>query len=145
MKPIVTLAVLANARTARIVENHGPGKGFTTSAGHTLQAPPAVENADRAGIHPISGAHGAATFEASDPKQAAEAGFARLIAKDLERRHTAGAFDRLILTAAPHMLGQLRAALPDSLKGKVIGEADKDLSQVTLEELASHLRDVIAA
>ncbi|MEX0301479.1 MAG: host attachment protein [Leisingera sp.] len=145
MKPIVTLAVLANARTARIVENHGPGKGFTASEGHTLKAPPAVENADRAGSHPISGTHGAATFEAHDPKLAAEASFARLIAKDLERRHDAGAFDRLILTAAPHMLGQLRAVLPEGLKSTVIGEAGKDLTHITLDEIAGHLKDIIAA
>ncbi|UWQ81795.1 host attachment protein (plasmid) [Leisingera sp. S132] len=145
MKPIVTLAVLANARTARIVENHGPGKGFTASAGHALQAPPAVENADRAGSHPISGAHGAAGFEATDPKEAAEAAFARLIAEELERRHTAGAFDRLILTAAPHMLGQLRAALPEALKSMVIGEADKDLTHAALDEIASRLKGIIAA
>ncbi|UWQ35654.1 host attachment protein (plasmid) [Leisingera sp. M527] len=145
MKPIVTLAVLANARTARIVENHGPSKGFTASAGHTLQAPPAVENADRAGSHPISGAHGAATFEASDPKETAEAVFARLIVKDLEKKHAAEAFDQLILTAAPHMLGQLRAALPDALKSKVIGEADKDLTHAGLDDIAGHLKDIIAA
>lgn len=145
MKPIVTLAVLANARTVRIVENRGPGKGFTASAGHALQAPPVVENADRAGSHPISGAHGAAAFEASDPKEAAEAAFARLIAKDLEKRHAAGTFDQLILTAAPHMLGQLRAALPDALKAKVIGEADKDLTHAGLDDIAGHLKDIIAA
>lgn len=145
MKPLITLAVLANARTARIVENCGPGKGFTAASRHTLQAPPALENADRAGSHPISGSHGSAAFEASDPKQAAEAGFARMIAEDLQKRHAKGAFDRLILTAAPHMLGQLRAALPDSVKGTVMGEVDKDLTQVPLTDLAGHLKDVIAA
>ncbi|AHD03700.1 host attachment protein [Leisingera methylohalidivorans] len=145
MKPTITLAVLANARIARMIENHGPGKGFTASERHTLQAPAVAENSDRAGTHPITGSHGSATFEASDSKQAAEAGFARLIAEDLEKRHSAGAFDRLILTAAPHMLGQLRAALPGELKSTVIGEAGKDLTHVALDDITSHLKDIIAA
>lgn len=71
----------------------------------------------------------------SDPVRVAEQDFASQLIDELETHLNAGDFDRLALIAAPRMLGDLRAALPASLKDKVITEIAKDLTKTPAVEL----------
>jgi protein required for attachment to host cells len=77
----------------------------------------------------------------SDPHEYEKVRFAAELANILASRQ--GAFDRLILVAAPKMLGHLRQHLPDVVTKKVVGELNKDLTNVNSRELLLHLRDLV--
>jgi protein required for attachment to host cells len=68
--------------------------------------------------------------------------FARLLAGRLNVASAAGAFDTLVLYAAPRSLATLREALDDATRRKIKAEFPKDLTKVPLAELPSHLDEV---
>ena len=61
------------------------------------------------------------------PKQHAVEHFAKRVGDYLERGRLDGAFDKLVIMAAPEFLGLLRKHLSDAAKALVIGEIDKNL------------------
>ncbi len=92
------------------------------------------------GFSPGSGRH-----EFSDPvdwHEAAKANFLKQLARRLLELDHQGAFDELILVAPPKALGELRAGLGGHLSGRIKGEINKDLTQLTLHELAAYLKKV---
>ncbi len=140
MKAPVTWVLRANSGVASIVANRGTAKGFTEVPTMSWDAAPPVDYADRAGtVRPGD------NYKKTDPKDLAEEQFARLIAGNLDRALQKGSFDRLILCAAPHMLGTLRRHLSENLHKLVIAEVAKDLTQTPLASLPNKLSDVIAA
>jgi protein required for attachment to host cells len=62
----------------------------------------------------------------------------------LETCQKQGRFDRLVICAAPQMLGEIRNAISPKLKQSVYAEIDKDLIHIKLSDLPKHLQDVIA-
>ena len=62
----------------------------------------------------------------------------------LDAKLAAGAFDRLIIAAAPTALGSLRAALSEAVGKTVTGELPKDLTKTPTNDLASHFDGLIA-
>jgi protein required for attachment to host cells len=144
MKPTVTWILLADAQTSHVFVHEGPGKGLARSPVLSLTADPPVEYSDHPGRSFSSHGHGSSGMQRRDPSTQAEALFARTIATRLAEQVRASAFDRLILIAAPHMLGALREALDDDVATKVAAEIDKDLTKVSVHDLPGHLTDVIA-
>jgi protein required for attachment to host cells len=65
--------------------------------------------------------------------------FARAVARTLDSARTRDEFDRLVLIAAPRMLGLLREALPDTCRSVVAAEVPKDF----VRHDPSTIRDVI--
>ena len=55
----------------------------------------------------------------------------------------ANAFDRLILAAAPEILGNLRNLWSNCLKAKQVDELSKDLTHLHIKDMPSHLEDVL--
>ncbi len=55
--------------------------------------------------------------------------FAKEVAHKIDSDRVKHEFDRLVIIAAPKMLGLLRQELPDTCKGVVAGEISKDLAQ----------------
>ena len=62
----------------------------------------------------------------------------------LEAKAKAGAYDRLVIAAAPIALGNLRKVLSDHVKKTVVAELDKDLSNIPTAQLDRHLDGIIA-
>ena len=56
--------------------------------------------------------------------------FGKRIAEELESARKDHAFDRLVLMAAPRMLGLLRDAMPDTSRSAVVAEVPRDLSHL---------------
>lgn len=144
MKNAKTWIVLANARTAKFLIHTGPGKGLEPTGKEVLHAEPPRPYADRAGEVQSSVGPGVSAVEQSDPKALAEAEFVGTVCTYLQQSFASDAFERLVIVAGPHMLGQIRKALPEDLSKLVIAEMNKDLTQVTLKELPEHLNEVIA-
>lgn len=144
MKPVVTWVVLANARSAKAVAHHGPGKGLTPVREQTWEAPETKVRQDKAGVgHSIAGP-GVAAMEQTDPQDISDARFAKTVIEQVKVAYVKKRFERLILIAGPHMLGLLRANLDAPLRAALLGEMPKDLSNQPLSAVESHLGELIA-
>ena len=144
MKPTITWIVLANARTARVVTHQGPGKGLTALAGKTWQAAEASVPRDRTGVGHSSAGPGVAAVEQSDAKLINDTRFAKEIVAQIAKDYLVKKFNRLILVSGPHMMGLLRAEIDGPLSAALLGEIPKDLSAQSLDQIETHLGELIA-
>ena len=62
----------------------------------------------------------------------------------LEQKRVAGAYDRLVIAAAPAALGDLRPALSEGVRQTIMAELPKDLTSIPTLRLSQHLDGVIA-
>ncbi len=143
MKGKVTWVLVADGGQAKVFENLGPGKGLRPVAGLSfedehLQAREIAS--DRPGRSFSSVGHGRSAMEpASDPVAMRERRFVERLADLLADRLAAGAFDRLIIAAAPTALGDLRPALGKPLRDVILLELPKDLTKLTTRDLEANL------
>jgi protein required for attachment to host cells len=99
---------------------------------------------DRTGRSYSSVGPGRSAIEAhSDPHRELKKQFAHRLADALALGLRRKAYDRLVIVAAPSALGDLRAALSEQVRAKVIREIAKDLTKTPDSEVAGHLGDVI--
>lgn len=75
----------------------------------------------------------------SDPVREDERAFASLLTEVLDSHRRAGDFDRLAVVAAPRMLGDLRHAFTNALRGVTIREIPRDLTKMPAPELRGAL------
>lgn len=77
----------------------------------------------------------------TDPHEHEKNVFAREVAAYLEdQQHR---YDRLVLAAAPAMLGELRRCLDNQVRKKVCAELDKDLTNLSPADLLEHFNELI--
>ena len=139
MKPVMTLYCLADESGFRLLR----GKGSEMDELLTASAD-AFDDVEHE--FPKGGRNraGAASF-GHDTRSAAEIERPRLakhVIRALEAEWSRGLADRIVLAAGPKMLGDLRGALPKTLKAHVAAELPKDLSDVPAHALAGHLASV---
>lgn len=148
MKKTVTWILIADGNQARVLEHGGPGKGLVSVKGLDWAIPPLQTqdiNSDRPGrSHSSVGAGRSAMEQRTDPVDHREAEFARSVAGVLEDKAKAGAFDRLVIAAAPMALGNLRKIMSEHVKKTVVAELDKDLTNVPTPQLDRHFDGIIA-
>ena len=75
----------------------------------------------------------------TDPRRIERHRFAAELAAEVEAAANQERFSDLVLVAAPAMLGELRAALPERLAELVRQEIPKDLAGLSLPELQTQL------
>lgn len=143
MKPITTWIVLADAQTLRIAVNEGPGKGIHGRKVTGLEAPPVTELSDAPGMTNAPQGPNRGGITDPDLKGQAAAAFAERIATYLDDALRGQEFERLVMVAAPAMLGILRKQLSDPVKAALRADIPKDLTHVTLDDLPAHLADVM--
>lgn len=148
MKKTKTWILIADGTQARVLEHAGPGKGLTNVQGLDWSIPPLQSqdiNTDKPGRgFSSAGGHRSAMEPKTDPAQHREAEFVRSVANVLDEKAKAGAFDRLVIAAAPIALGNLRKVLSDHVKKTVVAELDKDLTNLPTPQLDKHLDGIIA-
>ena len=140
-----TWIVVADGARARILKRKGRGKLLALVEemdSPDSRRPTRDQGTGKPGrgFSPTSGRH-----EFSDPvdwHEAAKADFLKGLARRLIELDHQGAFDELILVAPPKALGELRAGLGGQLGGRIKGEINKDLTQLSVHELAAHLKKV---
>ena len=148
MKKTVTWVLIADGAQARVLEHNGPGKGFRQVEGldwsiEPLQAQDLVT--DRPGSKSGGGARGGGIGPKTDPVEHRETEFVKSVAAALEKQQQAGAFDRLVIAAAPIALGDIRKAMSANVKKLVVAEINKDLTNIPTANLDSHFDGIIAA
>lgn len=148
MKPTVTWILVANGTQARVLENTGPGKGLRQVDGldfgiEALQARELVT--DRPGRSFSSVGHGRSAMEPrTDPVEQREAAFVKSVADVLDAELKKGAYDRLVIAAAPIALGDIRKQLTAGVRKTILAELDKDLTNLPTAQLDRHLDGIIA-
>jgi protein required for attachment to host cells len=149
MKATRTWILIADGASARILQNSGLGKGLHAVAGGVFEGDHAATHdimSDRAGRTFSSAGPARSAIEAhSDPHRELKRTFAHRLADALADGWRKGAYDRLIIVAAPSALGDLRAALSKEVSAKVTAEVAKDLTKIPDTAIAEHLKDVLAA
>ena len=147
MKTVRTWVVLADGAQARVLLNEGPGKGLKELAAarsETARMPGRELMADGPGRVFDSAGQGRHAMEPkTDPKEVEKDKFLRELTELLERGAQNGEYDRLVLCAAPHALGELRSLLPKSVQDKMMAELDKDLTNTPLDQVPRSLKDVL--
>ena len=142
MKAIRNWVLLADAHRARVMSYDVPSKRLVPVEGANWTAEPPAEFSDEAGVMPSRVGAGRASISRSDPALQAEIAFAKSIVIHLNKAREKGRFDKLIVAAAPHMLGVLRAHITPDLQALIHVELDKDLTQSDPEKLMQSLAGV---
>lgn len=148
MKSKVTWILIADGGQAKVFEHGGPGTGLVAVKGLSFEEDHLRAQdimADKPGRSFSSVGHGRSSYEPeTDPVQAREAHFMKSIAAMLDDRFQEGAFERLIIAAAPTALGDIRPHLSKAVQGAVIAELPKDLTNIPMHKLEAHFEDVLA-
>ncbi len=145
MKSKVTWILVADGARARILKSEGWGKGLIQlrHAEHEESHQRTSEQGtDRPGRTREIADGTPSAYGQTDWQRHEKEVFAGEMARQLDRAAARGAFDRLVLVAPPKVLGELRKELDDNAARTVMGEIDKDLTHLSLDELAKHLEQV---
>ena len=148
MKPTVTWVLLADGAQAKVFAHSGPGTGLKPVPDLLLAEEPLKAQelvTDRPGRAFSSNGSGRSAMEpSSDPVEVREANFVKTVAERLDRKYQESAFSRLIIAAAPTALGTLRGALSDGVRGAVVAEEAKDLTNLPTPQLERHFDGLLA-
>ena len=147
MKPLRTWVLVADGARARILENSGPNHALTGVEGLVFTSDHSATHdlvSDREGRSFSSQGHGRSAIESrSDPHSELKTKFANHLAEILARELEQGAYQRLVIVAPPVTLGDLRAAISDQVRAKVVGEVAHDLTKTPNSEVAGRLKDLM--
>lgn len=149
MKPTRTWIVIADGDQAKIFENDGPGRGLHAvkdlqlEQAHLKARDIMADKPGRAGNTQGPGSRSGIQYH-TDPVEAREQRFVERLADVLDQKHSQGAFERLVIAAAPAALGDLRPALSDSVKDTIMAELPKDLTNIPTAKLSEHFDGLIA-
>ncbi len=143
MKSRKTWVLVANGKTARVLENTGPGKGLHALAGKVWHAPKSDAFENEQGMTNNSVGRSMHRMAPHNTPDKEESAFAEELATQLSKAFDAGEFDDLVLTAAPKMLGLLRPVLDARLQDSVIAELPKDLVKMSEIDLKDHFSDML--
>lgn len=148
MKAKTTWILVANGTHAFIALNQGLGSGIEKDLEAEFQGqnvPDREIMSDAPGRSFDSVGQGRHAMEwPTDPQRNNQQALAREIAAHIDAGAKRNKFDRLVLVAAPQMLGELRKCLSNAAKAKIAGELPKNLTQVPLHKLPDHLREIMA-
>lgn len=137
--------VLADGSRARFLTRRAEAPGYDVIAEYEspeAHLPTRELISDRPGRQQESAnaAHHAVESQ-TDPHRERKQAFAEQIAGRLNAAAAEGAFDELVLYAAPRTLADLRAALDEHSRAKVKAEFPKDLTKIPLAELPRHFAE----
>jgi protein required for attachment to host cells len=150
MKPTITWIVIADGNRARVFEHQGPGKGLAEIRDLRVEQEPLRAGeimADKPGrsFSSVGGPGARSSMEyASDPVQMRERRFVEKLARALDEKYAEGRFARLVIAAAPTALGDIRPALGEAVRGAILGELPKDLTNVPAARLGEHFDGLLA-
>ncbi len=148
MKAKTTWILIADGAQAKVFEHKGRGKGLQIIEGLQFEQEPLQAReimADRPGNSIGSqGARNSGGVEySSDPVAVRERRFVESVAEALEKQLQQGAFERLIVAAAPTALGDLRPAFSKTLRETIVAELPKDLTNIPTPKLEAHFDGIL--
>ena len=136
--PRNALVLIADGARAKLLRNTGTVRKlrFVTEFEMHQENPPTREQGtDRPGRYLAADGVSRSAVEQTDWHQRAEERFARNVAALLYRIAHTRPFKRLIVIAAPRVLGDLRAAFHPEVAARVVAEIPRDLTPMPVAEL----------
>ena len=146
-KKLTTWVVLADGARARILENTGPGTGLVeleeweSAEARKPTRELGTERPGRGHESATEGRHAIAPH--GDWHEMEKVNFANDLARYLKRHGDAGKFDQLVLAAPPRTLGELRKSIDAATAGRLKTEINKDLTNIPMAEIGSHLGEAV--
>jgi protein required for attachment to host cells len=146
VKPAITWILVADGASARVFDFH-PGNRRLELV-HEMRSVAARTKtseimSDNEGRRADTGPNQRSTVGPVDAQRHAKGEFGRDVAGWLDAAAAEHRYERLVLVAAPQMLGDLRPMLSKPTTSKVTKEVAKDLTQFSERDLASHLEDIV--
>lgn len=95
--------------------------------------------------HEVVGSRGASHHGhdvRSEKRHHGDGAFIKKLAGWLEQASREKVFDRLVIVASPHTLGDIRASLDPNVQGRVAAEVSKDLIKMPDKEIEAHLTKI---
>ncbi len=136
MKTKKTWVIVANGDAARLFELRARNAPPVPLEEHVWMAPEINEYADAQGIsHSSVGQSRRRMSPRTEPEDRALDAFARVISDNLTTALRAGKYERLVVAAAPRLMGYLRDHLDAAVRATIWVEIDKDFAQLPLEKL----------
>jgi protein required for attachment to host cells len=143
MKSKRTWVLVADGGRGRILKRAGTTSHLEAVAGGTFEQ--VLQKTSDLGTgkpgrvrESVGGAHHAMAVRV-DWLRVEKSEFARKLAAHLEDSAWRDQFDRLILVAPPRTLGNLRAALGPCARGRLAGGLDKDLTDMSPDDIEARL------
>lgn len=136
-----TWIVVADAEKALLLENltdHEDPNFRIIGREENADAEPGAS--DRPGRRPDTGPAQMSAVEEDDWHALSRDRFARDLADLLYARAHKGAFDRLVVVAAPHVLGTLRQELHKEVADRIVAEIPKTLTNHPVRKLESLIK-----
>lgn len=147
MKPVRTLILLASESEMRLLQNAGVGKGLSERLSRKASDfdDTATRYSDAPGHSQAGpGMAGHGFDRSSSERDQHRTAFARHVIELTQDEWSRGSYDRVLIAAAPRMLGELRGLLPIPLAAALMADLDKDLTGFELRDLLRHLETVLA-
>lgn len=111
---------------------------------HQENPPDHVQSANRPGRQGESSGPRRYAYEDTDWHELAKDRFADNLAEMLYERAHRGDFRRIVIVAAPSVLGELRDKLHSEVADRVVGEVDKTLTNHPVDEIEKVLKAELA-
>lgn len=137
-----TWVLVADSEKALLLENVGDAeRPLLELRREAHQNNPATrsQGTDRPGRKPDSGPGQRSAMDDTDWHRLAQDRFAHDLAEMLTRRVTRDAIARLIVVAAPRVLGALRPVLHKTVEAVIVAELPKDLTHHTVDDIAARV------
>jgi protein required for attachment to host cells len=146
MKPDRTLVLMADDTEARFLINEGPGTGLKELAGlSTAQFPDLQIGYQDRPVRQTGPAgaprHGVDPHETLEVQRRER--FAKHVAEALAQEWPQAKADRLVVAAAPKMLGVLRKLIAGPAAAALAGDLAKDLMKIPVIDLPRHFEGLI--
>lgn len=133
--------VVADGEKALVLENIGTPAEPKLSLIARDEAEPVVGASDRPGRMMDDGPGQRSALEQPDYARLNAENFATDLVAMLDRRLRRGQFSKLVLVAPPQVLGALRDEMDETLRGHVVAEVDKTLTNHPIPKIA----EIVAA
>lgn len=148
-----TWVLIADGEKALILENQTDAEDpyLTVLTKEEQENPPTREQAANRRGRMADGAPGEgnmghrSAFEDTDWHQLAKDRFADDIAEMLYKRAHQGAFEQIVLVAAPGVLGEIRDKMHKEVAGRVIAEVPKTLTNHQLDDIERIVAEEVRA
>lgn len=136
MKRTKTWVIVADGDSARLFDLPGRNAELVPLEDHVWTAPDINEYADSQGMsHSSVGPSQHRMTPRTEPDELSLDAFARVISDKLLDALRDGRYERLVLTAAPRLMGFLRNHLDPAVRETVWMEIDKDFAPLPLDKL----------
>lgn len=143
-----TLIVVADGEKVLFLRNRTDHEdpNFDVTGSDEQDNPPNREQAaNRRGRMPDTGPSQMSAMDDTDWHELAKERFAADLADKLYERAHKGEFDRLVLVAAPKILGELRDQLHQEVTDKIVAEIPKTLTNHPVDEIEKVVKNEMEA